>query len=201
MSDSVAGEGSRSEQIIRAATQLFSEKTYHGTSVKDIADAVGMLKSSLYYYFDSKEKLLADIILEATRTLQDDLLRLESKGPDVVERLRRIIFAIVQFNANYREAGILWLTEQYIISSLDMKEVKEILLYRNRLLTKTLSEGIEQGLFQKVNIRTTTLAIVGLCNSVLAWYRPSGRLSYHEIADSFFEIMHSWLTARTKSAK
>ena len=189
MSHSTEGEESRRDQILRAATMLFSEKTFHGTSVKDIADAVGILKSSLYYYISGKEKLLADIILETVKTLKEDLSRVESAEVTPVEGLRQIISAIVRFNTGYREVGILWLTEQHVISSLEMDEVTEMLKQRNKFLEKTLDEGIKMGVFRPVDVRMASLAIVGLCNSVLAWYRPSGRLSDEKIADFFCEFV------------
>ena len=58
-------ERPRREEILRTASRIFREKTYHGTSLQDIADAVGMQKGSLYYYFNSKEELLGSIVTEA----------------------------------------------------------------------------------------------------------------------------------------
>jgi len=191
----VEGEESRRDQILKATTKMFSEKTYHGTTLKDIADAVGMLKGSLYYYITSKEKLLADIILEAARTLNEGLVRVENANLTPVERLRQIVREHVKFNAIYREGGILFLTEKNAISSLEMGEVVEIFGRRDKLLTRTLNEAIEMGLYRPVDVRITSLAIVGLCNSVLFWIRPSGRLSYDEIADSFFELIDHGLSA------
>ncbi len=195
MPDAAESKEPRRDQILRVATRIFCEKTYHGTTLKDIADAVGILKGSLYYYITSKEKLLADIILEALQALNKDLLRVENADLTPVERLRQIIVEHVKYNAKYREAGTLFLTEKHVISSLDMDEVAEIFKRRDRLLVRTLKEGIETGLFRPVDIRVASLAIVGLCNSVLFWYRPAGRLSYDEIADSFFQVLHHGLSA------
>jgi len=195
MPDAAESKEPRRDQILRVATRIFCEKTYHGTTLKDIADAVGILKGSLYYYITSKEKLLADIILEALQALNKNLLRVENADLTPVERLRQIIVEHVKYNAKYREAGTLFLTEKHVISSLDMDEVAEIFKRRDRLLVRTLKEGIETGLFRPVDIRVASLAIVGLCNSVLFWYRPAGRLSYDEIADSFFQVLHHGLSA------
>ena len=185
---------SRREQILKEATRIFSEKTYHGTTLKDIADAVGILKGSLYHYISSKDKLLSDIILEAAHTLNEDLVRVEHLKLDPIERLRQIVKEHVKFNAIYREAGTLFLTEKNTISSLEMGELMKIFGRRDRLLARTLSEAIEKGLYRAVNIRITSLAIVGMCNSVLFWIKPSGRFSYEEIADSFFELIDHGLS-------
>jgi len=193
--DTVEGKESRRDQILKAATKIFSEKTYHGTTLKDIADAVGMLKGSLYYHIVSKEKLLADIILEAVHTLNEDLSRLENANLTPVERLRQIVREHVKFNAIYREAGTLFLTEKNVISSLEMGELIEIFGRRDKLIARTLNQAVEMGLYRPVDVRITSLAIVGLCNSVLFWIRPTARLTYEDIADSFFELIDHGLSA------
>ena len=196
MSESVEVKESRREQIFRVATRIFCEKTYHGTTLKDIADAVGMLKGSLYYYITSKEKLLADIILNAVHALNEDLIRVESANLDPVERLRQIVREHVKFNAIYKEGGTLFLTERNVISSLAMTELMEIFNRRDKLVARTLSEAIEIGAYQPVDVRIAALAIVGMCNSVLWWYQPSGRLSYDEIANTFFKLIHQGLVVK-----
>ena len=190
------GKESRRHQILSAATRIFSEKTYHGTTLQDIADAVGMLKGSLYYYISSKEKLLADIILNAVHTLNEGLTRVENANLSPVERLREIVREHVKFNAIYREAGTLFLTEKNVISSLEMGELIEIFRRRDKLLTRTLNEAIEMGLYRPVDVRINSLAIVGLCNSVLFWIRPVGRLSYDDVADSFFRLINDGLSTK-----
>jgi AcrR family transcriptional regulator len=190
------GKESRRDQILKTATRIFCEKTYHGTTLQEIANAVGMLKGSLYYYITSKEKLLANIILDALQTLNEDLLRVENADLTPVERLRQIVREHVKFNAKYREVGTLFLTERNTISSLDeMDKMMQIFERRDKLIARTLREAIEAGVYRPVDIRITSLAIVGLCNSVLFWYRPSGRLYDDEISNTFFELLHQGLSA------
>jgi AcrR family transcriptional regulator len=196
VSEVVEGKESRRDQILKTATRIFCEKTYHGTTLQEIANAVGMLKGSLYYYITSKEKLLANIILDALQTLNEDLLRVENADLTPVERLRQIVREHVKFNAKYREAGTLFLTERNVISSLDeIDKMMQIFERRDKLITRTLRGAIKAGVYRPVDIRITSLAIVGLCNSVLFWYRPSGRLSDDEISNTFFELLHQGLSA------
>ena len=196
MSEAMEGKESRRDQILKTATRIFCEKTYHGTTLQEIANAVGMLKGSLYYYITSKEKLLANIILDALQTLNEDLLRVENADLTPVERLRQIVREHVKFNAKYREVGTLFLTERNTISSLDeMDKMMQIFERRDKLIARTLREAIEAGVYRPVDIRITSLAIVGLCNSVLFWYRPSGRLYDDEISNTFFELLHQGLSA------
>ena len=201
MSELVEGKECRRDQILKTATRIFCEKTYHGTTLQEIASAVGILKGSLYYYIASKEKLLADIILEALKTLDEALLLVENADLTPVDRLREIVREHIKFNATYREAGTLFLTERNAISSLDeMEKVMQIFERRDKLINKTLTEAVEAGVYRPVDIRIASLAIVGMCNSVLFWYRPSGRFTYEEIADAFFELLHQGLSTNHVAA-
>ncbi len=123
-------------------------------------------------------------------------MRVENADLTPVERLRQIVIEHVKFNAIYREAGTLFLTEKHVISSLEMGELMKIFRRRDKLLTRTLNEGIETALFRAVDVRITSLAAVGLCNSILFWIRPSGRLSYEQIADDFFALIFDGLSLK-----
>ena len=60
-------------EIFSAALHLFQEKGYHGTSMQDLADAVGMQKASLYYYIRSKEELLTLVCEHGTGAFTQEL--------------------------------------------------------------------------------------------------------------------------------
>jgi len=158
LSELVEGKECRRDQIIKTATRIFCEKTYHGTTLQEIASAVGILKGSLYYYITSKEKLLADIILEALKTLDEALLLVENADLTPVDRLREIVREHIKFNAKYREAGTLFLTERNAISSLDeMGKVMQIFERRDKLVDRTLREAIAAGVYRPVDIRIASL--------------------------------------------
>ncbi len=197
MAETLNNGRSRKDQILKTAARMFCDKTYHGTTLQDIAREVGMLKGSLYYHITSKEHLLADIISEAVHSLHEGLVRVENADLPPEQRLREIIREHVRFNADFREAGTLFLTERNVLASLEMDEVNRIIGRRNQLLARTLREAADQGIFRATDIRLSSLAIIGLCNSLLFWYRPSGRLSHEEIADAFYEMVHRGLLGRT----
>src|SRR5215212_6267334 len=86
----------RSEQVYAAALRLFREKGYHGTSMQDIAEAVGLYKGSLYHYIGGKEDLLIQAFERAMAVLLVDVERIAadtSLSPPT--QLRQIIEAHV----------------------------------------------------------------------------------------------------------
>jgi AcrR family transcriptional regulator len=196
MAEAVGNNGSKKEQRLKIAAQMFCDRTYHGTTLQDIAREVGMLKGSLYYYIDSKERLLVDIISQAVNSLNEGLVRVEKADLSPEQRLKEIIREHVRFNADYREAGTLFLTERHVLESLEMSGVNRIIDRRNQLLARTLKEAVNKGVYRPVDIRLASLAVIGLCNSLLFWYRPSGRLSHDQISDAFFELVQQGLLVR-----
>ena len=60
----------RRERLLEYATQQFAEKGFHPTSVSDIVDGVGVGKGVFYWYFESKDELLIEILREALRDLR-----------------------------------------------------------------------------------------------------------------------------------
>ena len=72
----------RQDVILDAASRLFSTRGYHATSVQDIADAVGILKGSLYHHFESKEAILYHIVKEPIARLHRTVGEIaEAPGP------------------------------------------------------------------------------------------------------------------------
>ncbi|NQX67598.1 TetR/AcrR family transcriptional regulator [Paenibacillus alba] len=82
-----SGEETRS-QILSIALKFFIEKGYESTSIRDIAEALGMTKSSLYYHFRSKEEILINLIQLRYAQLEELLEWLDNQptAPDLLER-------------------------------------------------------------------------------------------------------------------
>ncbi|BCJ38116.1 hypothetical protein Athai_56190 [Actinocatenispora thailandica] len=75
-------------RIQRVARQLFTEKGYEATSTRDLTEALGLTRSSLYYHFRNKEEILASLVEERRRDL-DELIawvREQPPGPDLARR-------------------------------------------------------------------------------------------------------------------
>lgn len=75
-------------QIQRVARQLFTEKGYEATSTRDLTEALGLTKSSLYYHFRNKEEILASLVEQRRRDLDEliDWVRDQPRSPDLARR-------------------------------------------------------------------------------------------------------------------
>ncbi|MBM9465716.1 TetR/AcrR family transcriptional regulator [Nakamurella leprariae] len=89
------------QQVVEAAAQLFADRGYRGTSMRDIADAVGLHAPSLYNRVHSKADVLRAIIDSALDGLVDAQFQAISSTPDVELQLRRAVEAKVLFQAQH----------------------------------------------------------------------------------------------------
>lgn len=179
------------EAIHAAAAYRFAERGYHGTRMADIAADLDMQAGSLYYYFASKEELLVAIIESrvgrAVMHLQSVLAGEESTADKVraamVGHLRAFqddadIYSIFNFE---RLADI----SPELAAEVDRPGREYESLWRELLETGVGSGELRSGL----DTRVTVKAIVGLCNSVLLWYRPDGKRTIDEIAEEYAALV------------
>src|SRR5438128_500049 len=82
----------RRNELTRAAARLFAEKGYHGTSIGDLAQALGVQKGSLYAHIESKADLLWEVASEGAAAFHAGLDRVPDEGP-VVDRIRAALRA------------------------------------------------------------------------------------------------------------
>ena len=88
------GHDSRRDELVRAAAALFREKGFEGTTIRDIAGAVGMQSGSPFYHFASKHELLMAVMEEGLRLgLERTRAVVDAPGLSAVERFRRLVRA------------------------------------------------------------------------------------------------------------
>src|SRR5689334_12055259 len=95
------------ERILLAGLELFGAQGYHGTTIREIADAAGIQSASLYSHFAAKEAILAELVFVGHDTHHHILLTaLLNSGPDPVDQLRSLIAAHVAAHCRYAELGV-----------------------------------------------------------------------------------------------
>jgi AcrR family transcriptional regulator len=176
------------EHIIDAAIILFREHGYHGTSMRDIARAVGIKKASLYHHFESKQELLLTILDTGLERLIAPLEEILAAKMPPEAKLRAAIHHHASLIANYPGAAALFLYED---RALDEAYRARYVARRDEfesLFRQILQEGVHSGSFRQTDLAMSTQALLGMVNWMTRWYRPQGRLSVEEIADSFADL-------------
>lgn len=184
-----ADVGGMRQRIYEAAIDLFAEHGFHGTSVRDLAQAVGVEAASLYHHFPSKQDLLRAMF----DRFMDDILgmiRAASVGPgSPAERLANVVRRHVLFHiARAREAFI----SHSELRSLTAQNRKRVIAMRDRYertLRELLEAGVNEGVFEIADIPVTTTAILMMCSGVSDWYDPGGRLTPGTVVERHVDLV------------
>jgi AcrR family transcriptional regulator len=184
-----SGNGDRERQIIDAATRIFQERGYDATTIQAIADEVGILKGSLYYYIETKEDLLFRISEEVHIGLAANLNSVDDAA-EPLEQLRAFIANHVHFVADNLPAVRVFLHDFRALSEDRRKQiVKERDVYERRfrdLLTQAQDAG---QIRNDLDLELVVLALFGMMNWMYQWYRPRGRKGPEEIARTFADVV------------
>jgi AcrR family transcriptional regulator len=170
-------------ELIEVATQVFYEKGYDGASLQDIADRLGMLKGSLYYYIQSKEDLLFDVIAAVHKDgLAVITARAELPG-DALTRLEQVIAGHIEHTCHNLVSTAVFLHE---LSALPPERRVEVLgnehayqgVFRD-LIGVAQKEGLARA---DLDPRLAALSVLGSANWVYRWFRPGGAFTAEQVA-------------------
>ncbi|TDV56228.1 TetR/AcrR family transcriptional regulator [Actinophytocola oryzae] len=172
------GKEARRREILDAAAEVFLEKGYDASSTQEIADKVGILKGSLYYYVTSKEDFLYEIIREthtgAVRAIEP-VLAMETDG---LHRLANLILRQVEFFTANRTKSVVFFREYRALSAERRAEIEPEGERYRAMVGALLADGQQDGTISAdLDVRMTSMAIVEMLNSVHRWFRSTGRVS------------------------
>ena len=182
------------EKIIAIASRLMSEKGYKGASLQEIADLVGIHKSTFFHYFKNKEELLLAVlriaIEDVTRNL---LLILEDEKLLPEEKLRQAIVNHLDLLAKYKDNVNVYHSEIRFLSEKNRRKYLETRKYYASCFEKIIDEikETDSGYFRGLDTKIVTFGILGMCNWLVKWFKESGPFNTRDIADIFCKmIMH-----------
>ena len=182
--------GGRRAEMVHAAARLFSERGYHGTSMQHLADALGLLRGSLYAHIGSKQELLFEVVNGgAERFLQRGAEVAASSAP-ASERLRRFLVAHAETAIEHLDVATVFLNEwRYLAQDLRAPIQAQRDAYE-ALVRDIISDGIARGEFRGyLDVPLAARLVLSAGNWNYAWYRPDGDLSPAEVGSSYADLL------------
>lgn len=175
-------------ELYEHATRLFAERGFAGTSLQDIADALGITRPALYHYVKSKDELLAKLVTEVTSGPLDELNALAAQHADPVDTLRRIVAVLVGRRATQPERFRLLIRSEAELPA----ELTEAYDTDRRAVLKTIAgvidDGVHAGRFRPVDARVAALGVLGMCNWVAWWFHPGGRDAAEDVTEQLADM-------------
>jgi AcrR family transcriptional regulator len=192
------------DRVLSVSSELFQRDGYLATSMRDIAAAAGMKSGSLYYYYDSKEMLLAAIlnqnIDEALRELEATIASLPA-GVSVRAKFRAAATANMKMII---DAGDMTIASGRTLSLLGEPEYSEQVKHReayNNFWRRLLIEGKKSGeLKPDLTDGFVSMFVIGAMAFVPEWYDPK-RSSTDEIAEYYTKLLFDGISATKTRAE
>ncbi|MGB8842283.1 MAG: TetR/AcrR family transcriptional regulator [Aliidongia sp.] len=179
-----AGTENRRLDIIRAAARLFAAQGYVGTSMRDIARAVGMLPGSLYYHFPSKEVLIEQIFIVGSQTLSAAVEAAVAGLSDPWARLEQACVTHLEAHlSDSRFAAAITAESLKLAPPLRARLVAH--LDRYEALFAAMVQALD--LPPEIDRSIYRLSLLSTLNAVEFWYRPGGKTPDY-IARQIFSI-------------
>jgi AcrR family transcriptional regulator len=161
---------STKERLSAHATRLFADQGYHGTSVSDIAAALGIHKSSVYAHMATKEDLLAEIALAGAAAFHAALDGVSEDAPPG-DRLRDALRAHLEVVKHQLDVATIWLQEWRFLTGDGREEFLRQRHAYERRISNIIRDAVAAGdLRQDIDPRYTMLAFFSMANWTYTWF-------------------------------
>src|SRR4051812_27396823 len=184
------------EDIILAATRVFSDRGYHAASMAEIADEVGIRKPSLYHHVRKKEDLLFAIHEQLIDELTAETEQAIAAVQDPTEKLAASLRVAFSFVSRNKDAVTVFLQERRELRGRRWHELVAKRDAYEHLIQDAIAEGTRRGTFVDVNPAIASKAVLAMANWGYTWFDPSGPMSADEVADVFAGIAIRGLVQR-----
>ena len=175
------------ERIQVAALELFAERGFHGTGIRELAVRAGLSSATLYHYMGTKEDLLVRIMRESLERLLTAGQQIARAGP-APERMAGLVQIHVLTHATQRLQTQVVDGEMRALSPTRRREIVALRDEYETLWSKAIETGQEDGDFALQPPRLARLALLDLCSGVARWYQPQGPTTREELATRYAEM-------------
>ena len=179
----------RKDGIISKAARLFREKGYSATSMRDLAEHVGVEAASLYNHIKSKAEILQEICFKTANQFMNHITEVEVSDQKSLAKIEAILrFHIRQIITQYEEVYVMdreWkhLTDPYLSNMQSQRRS-----YRQRIAT-IIEEGIRKGEIKNIDAPTAVLIMLHAVSGIESWHRSVKRISGEMLEDNMVMIL------------
>ncbi len=185
----VPKNGTRKDIIIKKGAALFREKGFGASSMRDLADRVGIEAASLYNHIRSKNEILESICFNVANRFNLHLDEIEGGALSPIKKLETLLrFHITEMVNDH---------EEVIVSDREWKHLDEPYLsnfhtqrrnYRKRFAA-IIEDGMKKGEMKKIDAPTAVVIMLHAVSGIESWHRSTTKISAKELEDNMIMIM------------
>ena len=188
------------QRIVDAAAKILAKRGYAQATLTEIAKSAGAQAANIFYYFDSREDLVRDVLLTALDRMQVRMVQAVEEAGEAatpLQRLRHVmhvaLMLLMSREDHYGRAYIRSFNQvpNSLVHDMDVKRHET-----RQLWFELISAAQDAGeIAREVDVNLATHLLLGATNWVAVWYRPNGPQSRTEIADRFVAMLEGALMA------
>jgi TetR/AcrR family transcriptional regulator, cholesterol catabolism regulator len=190
MAKSKISKGSpRKDVILEKAAQLFREKGYNATSMRDLAEHVGVEAASLYNHINSKAEILQEICFKVANKFMSNIETVSGNDMTAIQKVEAVLrFHIRQMINYYEEVYVSdreWkhLPDPYLFNFQNQRRV-----YRQRIAS-LIEEGIRKNEINKIDAPTAVLIMLHAVSGLESWHRSKKKINAEQIEENMVLIL------------
>ena len=189
----------RRREIFHASVHLFLNKGFNETSMREIAKAAGIGKSTLYDYFPSKDDILLSFVEDELQTLTEQVKKIGEQNAGAMEKLREMMFAYMEYLATNQDFYMKLSTEVQRLAQNSLERIQRRRHALQDMVRGTIEEGIQEGYFRAVDSLLATRVILTALTPAVYTTRPSG--SRQQMMEEAFQLMLKGIEAPVRYSR
>lgn len=189
---------SRREELVGIAGELFAQQGYERTTVREIAEAGGIMAGSLYHHFESKEAIADDLLDGYLSSLVDDYRMIVASSADPESRLKSLVLTVYESIPEHRAAIIVLQNEyNYLVRFPRFAYLRKCEAEVEELWVRVLRQGAAEGVFRAdLDARITYRFLRDSVWLAARWFDRSGKLAARQLAEHYLALILDGLRPR-----
>ena len=185
----------RREDIAEAAIRVFNRLGLQRTSLKAVAEELGVDRASIYYYFSSKEALFDEVVRTVVVRNLELIKRIQGSDVAPARKLRDLITALMSSYGEHYPTFYIFIRENLAHVSADRsdwsREMREINAQATEAVVSIVEQGFADGSFRRVgSARIVAYGIFGVVGWTHRWFRPDqGQFTAQEIGQTYADLI------------
>lgn len=186
----------RRTELINIASELFADRGFLATTIRDIADAAGIQSGSLYHHFTSKESMVEELLNDYWSKLLEGYRAVVETETDATAAARGLVRASVLLLDECALALRVMLNDWTYLSE-TFPFMEKSLAECQTIWLDVLTRGVESGALTS-DVEPTILyrTVMSSVSGTARWFRPGGRVSVEELADEMATLFMNGIAAR-----
>lgn len=177
------------ERILEEAAKLFARSGYDGSSISDLAAAIGASKAAIYHYYPTKQDIYDAIILEVLNGLTQTVGRDVAAAQGGDARLRAFMVGHARYFEQHHAQFVTMLIGYSGMALSEREDAARLRDAYEKHLREVIAQGVAEGAFRPLDVAATGRAVLSMLNWMVRWYKPGQGDSAEAIAAGYFDLL------------